>query len=116
MRLTEASVQEAFAASLRREGWEVSTSNADFIDLLATRGDEVLVAEIKGHTKSAGAALDIGYGQLLRRIDFDRGKRRYALVVPASLRRQVERARPDVRARLEIEVHVVDEHGAVTQL
>lgn len=110
--LSEVQVENFFADHLRREGWAVETKNADFIDIRATRGDEVLVAEVKGHTKSAGAALDIGYGQLLRRMDLEL-QHRYALVVPSSLEWHAQRVRPAVRALFRIELFLVDTDGAV---
>lgn len=111
MTLSETEVEAFFAEHLRREGWTVQTNNLDFIDIRATRGREMLIAEVKGHTKSVGAALDIGYGQLLRRMGL--GEHRYALVVPSSLERLAQRVGPDVRARFGIELYLVDIDGSV---
>jgi len=113
--LTENDAEAAFVAYLTAQGWAVSTTNADFTDIVAARDDEILVAEVKRHTKSAGAAIDIGYGQLLRRIDLSASNRRHALVVPASLRWHAERVPTTVRERLGIELFLVDENWAVTQ-
>lgn len=52
MHMTEKQVEKAFAAYLRGDGWDVSTKNRDYVDLLAKRGAEVIVAELKGHTSS----------------------------------------------------------------
>ena len=93
MRISEKQVEEIFAAYLRADGWDVSLTNRDSADLLATRGTEVIVAELKGHTSSPGLDVDTGYGQLLRRIDPQKTGVRYALVVPVSLRFHVTRGR-----------------------
>jgi hypothetical protein len=117
MLLTETQTEAAFADYLTRDGWTVSITNADFIDVVATKGTTTLIAEVKGHTKSAGAAVDIGYGQLLRRMaDIDGGLHRYALVVPATLRKHAERVPEAARRRLGIELWVVAEDGGMTQL
>ena len=47
MRMTEKQVEEAFGAYLRGDGWVVSTKNRDYVDLLAKRGSEVIVAELR---------------------------------------------------------------------
>ena len=114
MRMTEKRVEEAFAAFLGADGWDVSTNNRDYVDLLAKRGSEVIVAELKGHTSSPGLDVDTGYGQLLRRMDPGQTGVRYALVVPATLRTHVTRVHQDVRGRLGVELFVVDDDGAVS--
>ena len=72
------------------------------------------MAELKGHTSSPGLDIDTGYGQLLRRMDPGQTSVRYALVVPATLRMHVTRVRHDVRARLGVELFVVDDDGGVS--
>lgn len=117
MPLTEVETEAAFAEHLRSEGWAVSVLNPGYIDIVATRGTTTLIAEVKGHTKSAGAAIDIGYGQLLRRMaEIDDGRHRYALVVPVTLRALADRVPEAVRRRLGIELWVVAEDGKVEQL
>ena len=76
-----------------------------------------LIAEVKGHTSDAGVAVDIGYGQLLRRMaEIDGGQHRYALVVPATLRTLAERVPEAARRRLGIELWLVGEDGQIEQL
>lgn len=116
MTMTEAMVEKIFGEHLRRDGWQVEFANSDYIDIRATRGDDVLIAEVKGHTKSAGAALDIGYGQLLRRMDFDQNDHRYVLVVPSTLQWHAERVLAATRKRLGIEVFIVSEGGEVSAI
>lgn len=117
MPLTELEVEAAFMAYLTERGWDVTATNDDFTDLIARRGAELLVAEVKGHTKSAGAAIDIGYGQLLRRMSVDHPDLvEYALVVPETLLWHVERVQPETRRRCGIEVYLVDDFGGVRRL
>ena len=112
-KLTEAQVEELFAAHLTAQGWEVRLLKEDFIDLYAVRGDQTLIAEIKGHTKSPGAAMDIGYGQLLRRMKSDHDRHTYAIVAPKTLEFHAERVECAVRRTLGIDLYLIDEDGAV---
>jgi hypothetical protein len=64
----EPAVQPAFVRYLIERGWEVTTDNADHTDVIARRGDELLLAEVKGMTSSTGLDVDTAYGQLLRRV------------------------------------------------
>ncbi|WP_193510169.1 hypothetical protein [Cryobacterium sp. BB736] len=116
MAITEKQVKEAFTDFLVANGWEVTTKNVDYVDLIARRDSELIVAELKGHTKSAGTAIDIGYGQLIRRMTAEREFARFALVVPETLATHVERVSADVRIKLGIEVYLVDAHGGVRGL
>ena len=113
MPITEKQVESAFVNYLQALGWEVSTKNVDYVDLIARRGSEVLVAELKGHTKSAGTAIDIGYGQLMRRMTIELASAEFALVVPETLSRYVERVHFDIRKRLGISVYLVGSEGEV---
>lgn len=85
----------------------------DHADVIARLGDERLVAEVKGQTKSSGTDVDTGYGQLLRKMKDRSDKVRYALVVPASTLQSALRVPDDVRTLLRIEVWTVDEAGNV---
>jgi hypothetical protein len=69
--MKEADVVAAFAAYLIERGWDVTTKNRDFTDVIAKRGAERLIAEAKGHTTSAGLDTDTMFGQLLRRMTTD---------------------------------------------
>jgi hypothetical protein len=113
MPITEKQVEKAFVDFLRADRWEVSTRNLDYVDLIARRGNELIVAELKGHTKSAGTAIDIGYGQLMRRMTIERESARFALVVPETLARHVERVHADVRTRLGIDIYLVDSKSGI---
>ncbi|WP_410592824.1 hypothetical protein [Amycolatopsis sp. lyj-23] len=110
--MTEADVVKAFVAWLACDGWSVRTE-VDQVDVVAERDGITLLAEAKGHTSSPGLDVDTAYGQLLRRMRFDAVEVRYALVVPASVRRAAQRVQPEVRAALRIDLYVVAEDGTV---
>ena len=111
--MTEAQVQAAFVEYLIERGWIVETDNADHTDVIARRGDELVVGEVKGKTSETGLDVDTAYGQLLRRMRDRPETVRYALVVPASARSAALRVSDEVRRRLGIDVWVVDETGSV---
>jgi Holliday junction resolvase len=112
--LTEAQVEAAVVNYLLERGWDVTTESDDFADVVARRGTETLVVEAKGHTKSAGAAIDIAYGQLLRRMKSDHEAARYVIAVPETLRWHAERVPVSVRRRIGIELFLVAEDGSVS--
>ena len=66
--MIEAEVQAAFVKYLNERGWKVVTDNPDYTDVIARRGAELLVAEVKGTTTLPGLDVDTAYGQLLRRM------------------------------------------------
>jgi hypothetical protein len=111
--MIEAEVQAAFVEYLNERGWKVTTNNADYTDVIARRGDELLLAEVKGTTTAAGLDVDTAYGQLLRRMRERPETVRYALVVPESARTAALRVSDEVRRLLGIDVWVVDEGGNV---
>ena len=111
--MREPEVQDAFAKYLIEHGWEVKTDNDDYTDVIAWRGDELLVAEVKGTTSAPGLDVDTAYGQLLRRMRDRPETVRYALVVPDSARMSALRVSDEVRRRIGIDVWTVDEAGNV---
>ncbi|GAA1818965.1 hypothetical protein GCM10009812_09450 [Nocardioides marinus] len=113
--MTEAEVQAAFVGALYERGWDVTTENADYTDVIARRGTDVLIAEVKGETRSVGTDVDTAYGQLLRRMA-DRGVAsvRYALVVPAAAAPAALRVPEGVRETLAIDIWQVAPTGAVS--
>jgi hypothetical protein len=111
--MIEAEVQAAFVKYLIECGWEVTTEIGDYTDVIGRRGDELLVAEVKGTTSSPGLDVDTAYGQLLRRMGDRPEGVRYALVVPDSARRVALRVSDKVRRRLGIDVWTVDEAGNI---
>ncbi|OBG38120.1 hypothetical protein [Mycobacterium sp. E3198] len=111
--MKEAEVQAAFVDYLQERGWKVKTHNDDHADVKAWRGENFLVAEVKGATTDSGLDVDTAYGQLLRRMGDRSDGIRYALVVPDSARRAALRVSEEVRRRLGIDVWTVDEAGNI---
>jgi hypothetical protein len=114
--MQEVDVQAAFVGHLRDRGWDVTTENADYTDVVARRGTEWIVAEVKGKTSSPGLDVDTAYGQLLRRMNNRPPGTRYAVVLPASLAEAAARVGDDVRVALQIDIWLVHEDGAATIL
>ena len=114
MKGDEARVVDAFCAYLRAEGWEVET-NVEWVDVVAQRGGETIYAEAKGRAgPDTGGALDILYGQLLRRMkQEDVPGVRYAVVVPDEAVTSAKRVPAWVRARLRIDMYAVTEDNQV---
>lgn len=112
----EADVQQAFVQYLLDRRWDVHVDNADHTDVIAKRGAELLVAEVKGKTTEPGLDVDTGYGQLLRAISRYPDASTYALVAPEALLTAVTRVSPEVRGRVGIELYLVDDLGQVRQL
>lgn len=83
----------AFCDWLISQGWTVARE-VDFVDVLAERGGERLLAEAKGRTASPGLDVDTMYGQLLRRMGPSDEQVRYAVVVPDSAVAAAARALP----------------------
>lgn len=106
----------AFVAYLTDRGWAVTTENPDHVDIIATRGAEVLVVEAKGVTSSPGTDVDTLYGQLLRRMARTGDEVSYAVVAPEALASAVLRVPEPVRRTLDIAVFLVDDFGAVRRL
>lgn len=80
------------------------------------RGEERLICEAKGRTGEKGIDADIAYGQLLRRMTSQDARIRYALVVPSSSVKAVQRVPAHVRALLRIDVYEVGDDNGVRLL
>ncbi len=95
MKGDEQRVVDAFCAYLKAHGWDVDTE-VKWVDVVARRGDETIYAEVKGRAgQDTGTALDILYGQLLRRMAAEDGSgTRYAVVVPDEAVPKAERVPP----------------------
>ncbi len=97
--MTEKQVEAQFISYLIDRGWVIERLDpGDYTDLVAKRGAEVLVCELKGETKSPETAMDIGYGQILRAMS-RYPEAAYALVVPEILRAKAERVSNSVRGQ-----------------
>lgn len=112
---SEAAVVEAFSAWLDEQGWTRVTlpAHGDHPKIEARSADgRRLVVQAKGFSRDAGADLDIGYGQLLRRMKGEPDTV-YALVVAATVVRFAQRVPSEVRSKLGISLYTVDRDGKV---
>jgi hypothetical protein len=109
----ESEVVAVFVAWLENEGWEVRTE-VDWADVVAERGDERLIGEVKGITTEPGLDLDTLFGQLLRRMTLGQAAR-YLVVVPESFVPVASRVPGEVRALLHIDLYGVDMDDTVRQ-
>src|SRR5690606_13288910 len=109
-------VTDALRVWLLAEGWTPVEPTDLWTDLEAVRGDERLICEAKGRTKERGIDADIAYGQLLRRMTSQDARLRYALVVPSSSVKAVERVPAHVRGLLRIDVYEVTDDSEVRRL
>lgn len=115
----EARVRAIFEHWLRAEGWALTRlprqGNHPDIDAQHPEYGR-LIAEVKGDvTPNNGTSLDIGYGQLLRRMGAGSGIC-YALVVPENALKAAFRVPAEVRTRLRIELFSVDQDGTVRRV
>lgn len=115
----EARIVKIFRSWLEAQGWTVE-AEADFLDLLAVRGDDRLLVEAKGRTTGRpGLSVDALYGQILRRISdqgLDDRSTRFALVVPERLEGALLRISLELRATLKIDLYVVTDDDRVRQV
>lgn len=112
---SEAAVVEAFAAWLDEQGWQRAELPAygDQPDIDARHPDgRRVIVEAKGFSRDAGADLDTGYGQLLRRMKGEPATS-YALVVAKTVVRFAQRVPSEVRSALGIALYAVDANGNV---
>ena len=112
--MTEKETEAAFVRFLLAEGWDVSTNNADHSDVIARRGAELLIAEVKGHTSEPGLDTTPCTGRCSgawpRRCATP-STRWWSRIVGAE---GVE-GRQALRDKFAIEVYLVDETGAVRE-
>lgn len=106
-------VTDAFRRHLVADGWTQVTPTDRWTDVEAVRGDERLVAEVKGRTREKGIDADIAYGQLLRRMTAESPHIHYALVVPTAVLWHARRVPAHVRRLLRIDLYEVSEDGRV---
>ena len=112
---SQATVIEIFSNWLADQGWECEKlpPRGDYPAIDARHPDgRRLVVEAKGFSRDAGADLDSGYGQLLRRMKGEPDTA-YALVVAKTVVRFAQRVPPEVRSGLGISVYTVDANGNV---
>jgi hypothetical protein len=110
-------VVPAFQLWLEAQGWETETE-AEFVDVVARRGNETIYAEVKGRTKGRpGAGLDTLYGQLLRRMPAEEDPNTtFAVVVPTGSEAAALRVPRRIRDSLRIDIYTVSDDGQVERL
>ncbi|MFG6196888.1 hypothetical protein [Nonomuraea sp. JJY05] len=96
-RMDEVRATAAFRRWLTAQGWIVEPAGRGSADVVASRGTQQLIGEVKGHTGDPGTDLDTAYGQLLRRMSHGGPEIRYALIVPISICRHTERVPASIR-------------------
>jgi hypothetical protein len=106
-------VTDAFRVWLISQGWTPVIPTDPWTDVEAVRGEERLIGEAKGRTRDPGIDADIAYGQLLRRMTKPSTDVRYALIVPTSSLRAVQRVPAFVRDVLQIDLYEVTDDNKV---
>lgn len=111
---SEAGIEDAFAAYLEADGWDVRRQ-VKYVDVVATKDGRTLKAEVKGRTgPNQGLDTDTVFGQILRRFpELPDEKFTAAVVVPAESTSAVRRIPSWVLGRLGIMVYTVDAAGHV---
>lgn len=110
----EERVISAFVRYLEAEGWSIvrSRPSVNEPDLMATRGDQHLVAEAKGRTAAPRTDIDTMYGQLLRRMRPNLATT-YAAVLPSSFVARALDVPIEIRHMLRIALFEVTDDGWV---
>jgi hypothetical protein len=112
---SEEPVARAFKAWLGREGWRLIDERGSWADVIAERGDERLIGEVKGYTGgNTGLDVDTMFGQLLRRME-PGAATTWAVVVPSRSLTAVLRVPLDTRRRLGIRVFEVRDDDTVVE-
>lgn len=112
---SEAPVEAAFKRWLVSEGWRLINEAGSWADVIAERGDERLIGEVKGHTGSnTGLDMDTMFGQLLRRMT-PGAATTWAVIIPTRSLTAVLRVPLEVRRRLEIRVFEVRDDDSVVE-
>ena len=114
----EREVVRAFCRSLESEAW-ITQIEQDYVDVVAHRADQTILAKVKGRTNRRPAAgantLD---GQLLRRMPPDEvgePMSRFAVVVPTGVEPAAFASRGELEAR-RIDIYAVSDNGQVERL
>jgi hypothetical protein len=112
---SEAPVERAFKAWLVAQGWTLVNEAGSWADVIAERGDERLIGEVKGYTAgNTGLDVDTMFGQLLRRMK-PGAATTWAVIVPTRSLTAVLRVPIDVRRALGIKVYEVRDDDSVVE-
>jgi len=112
---SEEPVARAFKAWLERDGWRLIDERGSWADVIAERGEERLIGEVKGYTGgNTGLDVDTMFGQLLRRME-PGAATTWAVIVPARSLTAVLRVPLDARRGLGIRVFEVRDDDTVVE-
>jgi hypothetical protein len=112
---SEARVEAAFKRWLQSEGWTIVSERSSWADVIAERGPERLIGEVKGYTgTSIGLDVDTMFGQLLRRMD-PGAATTWAVIVPSRSLTAVLRVPLEIRRRLGIRLFEVRDDDSVVE-
>ena len=112
---SEAPVERAFKAWLVAEGWTLVNEADTWADVIADRGGERLIGEVKGYTGgNTGLDVDTMFGQLLRRME-PGAATTWAVIVPTLSLTKVLRVPIDIRRALGIKVFEVRDDDSVVE-
>ena len=112
---SELPVERAFKSWLVAEGWTLINDARSWADVIAERGDERLIGEVKGHTGgNTGLDVDTMFGQLLRRME-PGAATTWAVIVPTWSLTAVLRVPIETRRKLGIRVFEVCDDDSVVE-
>jgi len=97
------------------EGWRLVIEPGSWADVIAERGNERLIAEVKGFTgPNTGLDINTMYGQLLRRM-IPGAATTWAVVVPTRSLKHALGVHPETRRLLGIRVFEVTDDDLVVE-
>lgn len=112
---SEAPVERAFKRWLEETGWTLIDEAGSWADVIAQRGDERLIGEVKGYTAgNTGLDIDTMFGQLLRRMK-PGAATTWAVIVPSRSLTAVLRVPIEIRSALGIRVFEVRDNDEVVE-
>ena len=112
---SEAPVERAFKRWLEETGWTLIDEAGSWADVIAQRGDERLIGEVKGYTAgNTGLDIDTMFGQLLRRMK-PGAATTWVVIVPSRSLTAVLRVPIEIRSTLVIRVFEVRDNDEVVE-
>jgi hypothetical protein len=114
-RLASWAYRAAFKQWLVAVGWTLSNETGSWADVIAERGSERLIGEVKDYNQAnTGIDIDTMYGQLLRRM-VPKAATTWAVVVPTRSLKAALRVPLEVRQALGIRVFEVKDDDEVVE-
>ncbi len=112
---SEAPVERAFKQWLEETGWTLIDEAGSWAEVIAQRGDERLIGEVKGYTAgNTGLDIDTMFGQLLRRMK-PGAATTWAVIVSSRSLIAVLRVPIEIRSALGIRVFEVRDNDEVVE-